>query len=102
MAKRSKRKVVGSRVSVARKPSAPSYIITMAIRLEKHPQDQAWTKLCTLSVKLPCPLSELAFDVSEIAFSVCEELAFKAGIEFLPAKEIPIGEDGQTTEKIPF
>lgn len=52
-------------------------------------------------IKLPCTLAELAYEVANISFVACEELAFKAGIVFSKSKEIQNG-DRPETEKIPF
>lgn len=101
MDNRSKRKVAGSHASLARKPSAPSYtFICRGTIMKQNGKDVVDYEAKFFDIKLPCNLAELAIEAANAAFSICESLAFKAGIQFLPAKEIKI--DGQTGEEIPF
>lgn len=101
MEKRSKRKVAGSHADVARTPSAPSYtFICRGTIMKQNGKDVVDFEAKFFDIKLPCNLADLASEAAEAAFSLCESLAFKAGIQFLPTKEIKT--DGQATEEIPF
>lgn len=89
------------RGSVSHVAKASAFVLRLAIVKKKEEEIERipsnWKRI---EVKLPCTLAELVYEISVASFSLCEELAFKAGIQFLPAKEIVT--DGQATEKIPF
>lgn len=70
-------------------PSAPIFEFSVDASIEKNGR---LFKNCflrkTVKIKLPCTLADLASEVANASFCACEELAFKAGIEFLDAKPL--------------
>ena len=46
-----------------------------------------------IEIQLPCTLADLAYQLSEWSFAAVEELAFAAGIEFIPP--VPIKKCGE-------
>lgn len=82
----SKSKKRGSVSHVAKKSAPSNFNVTVSIAIGNGTLE--YIKESQLVERLPCTLADLAADVAETAFTLCEELAFKAGIKFLPAKEI--------------
>lgn len=85
MAKRTQKTRVRSaepKTSVSASPTRFCLTISM------QPLDQDIIESKMIDIPFPCTLAELVYQLASVGFSVCEELAAKAGVKFLPAKEL--------------
>lgn len=83
MAKKAKQKSRNAVTSSA--PKSYKIKLTAEVMIDNKVQPHTFKILC---VDLPCTLADLAYECANACFSSVEELSFKAGIEFLPPKQL--------------